>query len=217
MEMTILSPPTARRGTHLAGNSDRNGIELDQWTNNDTISANTVCGNDGGIVVYDARDNSISGNIVFANSADSAASVSPSGEIVLVSSNGLTANNTNSGNVFMGISAYAPVLLVDATSSTSNNVFSGNAFEDFGALAMYDWVAPRAATQPGCSPLPVAPTGMSNRAACTGPPPAKSLPLDAPKPGAFEIKAGMITYIGDLSGAFRSGFDLEDVQKKLQE
>jgi parallel beta-helix repeat protein len=127
-------------GTHLAGNSDGNGIELDQWTHNDTVSANTICGNDGaGIILYDSWNDTVSGNMVFANSADAVASISPNGEIVLASSLDLTSHNTISGNVFLGISAYAPVAFVDVPSSTAGNVFTNNAFEDFGALSMYEW------------------------------------------------------------------------------
>jgi parallel beta-helix repeat protein len=127
-------------GTSFVGGSDGNGIELDQGSNNDIVSANTICGNDGaGIVLYDSWNNTVSGNMVFCNSANDGGSSSPSGEIVLASSLDLTSNNTISGNVLIGISAYAPVVFADAWSSNAGNIFSNNALEDFGAVAMYDW------------------------------------------------------------------------------
>jgi len=127
-------------GTNVVGNEDGNGIELDQWTSDNTVSGNTICGNDGsGITLYDSSGNTISANLVFCNDAMPNGNPSADGEIVLASSFGLTSDNTISGNLFAGISPYAPVASVDGMSSTLGNTFSGNIFEDFGALAMYDW------------------------------------------------------------------------------
>jgi parallel beta-helix repeat protein len=124
-------------GTKVVGSVDGNGIELDQWTSGNTVSANTICGNDGsGITVYDSSGNTISGNLVFCN--DAAPNANP-GEIVLASSLGLTRNNVISGNLLAGISPYAPVASVENTSSVLGNIFSANVIEDFGAAAMYDW------------------------------------------------------------------------------
>jgi parallel beta-helix repeat protein len=127
-------------GTDNMGTVDGNGVELDQWSNNNTVSGNTICGNDGsGIAVYDSWGNSISDNMVFCNDAEPTKSPGANGEISLASSLGLTSDNDISGNTLLGISPYAPVALVDSASTTLGNIFAGNMLEDFGAMAMYDW------------------------------------------------------------------------------
>ena len=124
-------------GTNVVGNIDGDGIELDQWTSGNTVSGNTICDNDGaGIMVYDSSGNTIGGNLVFCN--DAAPNENP-GEIVLASSPGLTRDNAISGNLFAGISPYAPVASVGTSSGVLGNIFSANMMEDFGAAAVYDW------------------------------------------------------------------------------
>jgi parallel beta-helix repeat protein len=127
-------------GTNVVGTVDGNGIELDQWTSGNTVSGNTICGNDGsGITLYDLSGNTISGNLVFCKDAAPNENTAADGEIVLASSLGLTNDNAISGNLFAGISPYAPVASVDTMSSALGNIFSANVMEDFGAAAMYDW------------------------------------------------------------------------------
>lgn len=127
-------------GTGSAGSADGNGIEMDQWTHDDVVTGNIVAGNEGsGIAIYDSWNNSVSGNMVYANDAAPAAQYGANGELSVASSLNLTHGNTISGNTFIGISAYAPVVCVDAWSCTSGNMFSGNVYEDFGAFALYDW------------------------------------------------------------------------------
>ncbi len=126
-------------GTDLVGGDDGNGVELDQWTSGNTVSSNTIAGNDGsGIALYDTSGNTVSGNMVFANDAGPILPNTAHGEIALASSLGLTSDNTISGNTFLGIASDAPVVLVDTESYGLGNQFSGNAFEDFGAASMYN-------------------------------------------------------------------------------
>ena len=128
-------------GTNIVKSVDGNGIELDMFSSGNTVSGNTICGNAGsGITLYDSWQNTVSNNMVFCNDAGPiGAGGNAHGELVLVSSLGLTANNTIAGNTFEGISSYAPVVQVDNASSALSNVFSANLLEDFGAAAMYDW------------------------------------------------------------------------------
>jgi parallel beta-helix repeat protein len=127
-------------GTHIVNSVDGNGIELDVYTSHNTVSGNTVCGNDGsGITLFDSWSNTISGNMVFCNDAGPISPGNAHAELVLVSTQGMTTNNTISGNTFEGISPSTPVVQVDNVSSASHNLFTANLLEDFGAAAMYDW------------------------------------------------------------------------------
>lgn len=57
--------------THDVHAGDGNGIELDQWCDDNRVSFNLAFHNDGaGIVVFDAADNVIENNTLFANARD---------------------------------------------------------------------------------------------------------------------------------------------------
>ena len=125
---------------HDTTGQDGNGIELDQWTHNNTVSNNFCYGNDGaGIVLYDSYNNLITANTVGGNELNSGGSHSRMAELVLNESFDLTSNNTVSDNVLIGASANSPAVFVDGPSSTSGNNFIANVLENLGGGSIYDW------------------------------------------------------------------------------
>jgi parallel beta-helix repeat protein len=112
---------------HDATGQDGNGILLDQWTAHNVVSDNFAMGNDGaGIALYDSAHNSVSGNVVGDNAADSGGTHAIRAEISLNDSIGLTRDNVFSGNTALSFIGGGEAVYVDADTIRAGNSFSGD-------------------------------------------------------------------------------------------
>jgi parallel beta-helix repeat protein len=110
---------------------DGNGILLDQWTANNTVSDNFVLGNDGaGIALYDSAANFISDNVTGDNGVNSGGSHTTLAELIVNQSLGLTTDNVISGNTFLAFLPTGFAAFVDTGSTNAGNVFAGNVLEN---------------------------------------------------------------------------------------
>lgn len=79
---------------------DGNGIQADQWCDNNIISGNKSFNNDGaGIILYDSQNNKVFNNILYNNAQDLKRNPNEQGEIIL-SSEGLHMNMTHHNEIY---------------------------------------------------------------------------------------------------------------------
>ena len=108
---------------------DGNGIQLDQYTNGNIVTANFTAGNDGaGIILYDSYNNTITNNMANGNQRDPGGTHFIKGDMVFAGSLDLTRGNFIAGNI--ALSTSGPAVLVDALTADNLNRFSGNIWQN---------------------------------------------------------------------------------------
>lgn len=127
--------------THDTQQTDGNGIELDQWTHNNTVSGNFSYANDGaGIVIYDSYANAISNNFMGGNELDPGHTHVARGDLALNDSSVKgTHNNTFSGNTALSVNSTTPAIFVDPSATTQSNSFANDVFENLSGGPVYNW------------------------------------------------------------------------------
>ncbi len=119
---------------HDGSAQDGNGIQLDQWCNDNTVEFNTVENNDGaGISVFDAARADISRNEIHANMRDPGNSHRHKAELVFASDDEHGVDNTRgaraSENVIAAANPHAAAILVDVPTSLHPPIFSNNSID----------------------------------------------------------------------------------------
>ena len=108
---------------------DGNGIQLDQYTNANTVSGNFATGNDGaGIMLYDSHDNTVANNVTDRNGLGLVGTHPIRGDFVLAGGLDLTRANFITGNI--ALSTSVPAVLVDGLIVDNANRFSGNIWQN---------------------------------------------------------------------------------------
>jgi parallel beta-helix repeat protein len=109
---------------------DGNGIEIDQWCDNNEVSHNVAWGNDGaGIIVFDGANNLISSNTVINNQRDPRRWLGDAGELVLSSSGAgedRSSGNRVVNNLLVANRADLPALFVDTVTADNPNQLGPN-------------------------------------------------------------------------------------------
>ena len=118
---------------HDASAQDGNGIQLDQWCDDNIVMNNIAAGNDGaGISVFDAARARIVGNTLSGNMRDPGHSHRHQGELVFATDDEHDADNTRGGsaerNIVVARNSATAAILVDAPTSRHPPRFSGNLF-----------------------------------------------------------------------------------------
>jgi parallel beta-helix repeat protein len=117
---------------------DGNGIEIDQWATENTVTENLTTQNDGGgVVLYDAPGNTITYNIMFANGEDRHGTHAIHSELILNSSLGLTENNVIKNNSMVGYFTSVDAGFVSAASASGGNTFSANTLAVAGSWSVF--------------------------------------------------------------------------------
>ena len=125
---------------HDTKGQDGNGIELDQFTNNNQVYGNFTSGNDGaGIVLYDAFANMVQNNTMVADQVDPGGTHLARGELVLASHFGLTSDNIISNNTAIANSTHAFAVLVDIQAAAHPETFADNSFLNAVGGNVYYW------------------------------------------------------------------------------
>jgi len=117
---------------------DGNGIEIDQWATDNTVTQNLAMQNDGGgVVLYDAPGNTVTYNIMFANGEDRKGTHSIHSELILNTSLGLTENNVIKNNSMIGYFTSVKAAFVSAAAASGSNVFSANTLAVAGSWSVF--------------------------------------------------------------------------------
>jgi parallel beta-helix repeat protein len=129
---------------HDASAQDGNGIQLDQWCNDNSVSGNMVEDNDGaGISVFDAARATISGNTIHANMRDPGHSHRHKGELVFASDDVNGVDNTRDAmaakNIIDAENPQAAAILVDVPTSRHPPIFRDNQLEHEGHGPIARW------------------------------------------------------------------------------
>jgi parallel beta-helix repeat protein len=110
---------------------DGNGIQLDQWCDDNEVAGNIATGNDGaGISVFDAARARIIGNTLYGNMRDPGHSHRHKGELVFASDDSHNVDGTHDAiaeaNIAVATNPAAAALLVDVPTSRHPPVFGRN-------------------------------------------------------------------------------------------
>ncbi len=129
---------------HDASAQDGNGIQLDQWCNDNFVGNNIVSNNDGaGISVFDAARARIMGNVIFANMRDPAHSHRHKGELIFASDDDHNVDNTRDAvvksNMVMATNAAVAAILVDGPTSRHPPAFSENRLSNTSGGPIARW------------------------------------------------------------------------------
>ena len=162
---------------------DGNGIQVDQWCDDNLVAFNVTTGNDGaGINLFDAGRTLVSNNTVVGNMADSGGRHAYKGEIVLASDYtkqvGRTVDNRVLNNIVVATRGGVAAIVVEATSTGRGNAIGPNLLRHAPGGWLYAYGAAR--TDDGAS-----------------------LPLGAPAPDLTEAPA-----FADPTKPFANGFAL---------
>jgi len=116
---------------HDTSAQDGNGIQLDQWCDNNFVTANIIFNNDGaGISVFDAAGAIITGNTLRANMRDPGRSHRHKGELVFASDDEHNIDHTRrakaGGNFIIAANPEVAAILVDVPTSLHPPMFSNN-------------------------------------------------------------------------------------------
>jgi parallel beta-helix repeat protein len=126
-------------GNRDATGQDGNGVLLDQWTSGNQVSENFASGNDGaGIVLYDSGANTVTGNVVGDNAADSGGTHRIHADLSLYDTVGLTSRNAFSANVVLSFKAGGVAVSVTAQSMKAGNSFAGDVMENAAGGDVFD-------------------------------------------------------------------------------
>ena len=178
-------------GNHDASAQDGNGIQLDQWCDDNLVTNNIAAGNDGaGISVFDAARARIIGNTLAGNMRDPGGSHRHKGELVFATDDEHDADHTRDGtaerNIVAARNPAAAAILVDAPTSRHPPHFSGNLFwnaaggdiarwagHGIGTIASWNALAPHTAADitgdpDFAAPSPSSPPGFQPRPALAG-------------------------------------------------
>jgi parallel beta-helix repeat protein len=124
------------------GASDGNGIQVDHWCDNNTVSFNLAWGNDGaGINVYEAQNNLVFGNTVRGNGLDPGGSHGALGEIIVgaAADNNRTAGNQVFDNIAVATRANVPAIYVDGRAYGSANTVGPNLLQNTAGGTVLRW------------------------------------------------------------------------------
>ena len=118
---------------HDASAQDGNGIQLDQWCDDNLVTNNIAADNDGaGISVFDAGQSRIIGNTLVGNMRDPGHSHRHKGDLVFATDDEHDADHTRNGaaerNIVVTKNQSAAPVLVDAPTAQHPPRFSGNLF-----------------------------------------------------------------------------------------
>jgi nitrous oxidase accessory protein NosD len=159
-------------GNHDASAQDGNGIQLDQWCDDNLVIDNRVMQNDGaGISVFDAARASIIGNVIHANMRDPGHSHRHKGELVFASDDEHGVDHTIAAiarsNSILAEDRSVAAILVDAPTSRHPPDFGHNrianssggpvarwASLDIDSLAAWNALAPHSAPDDAARPGP---------------------------------------------------------------
>jgi parallel beta-helix repeat protein len=125
------------------GASDGNGIQADQWCDNNEIAFNAVWGNDGaGIIVFDGANNRVHNNTAVGNGVDSGHTHGGFGEIILNSAGAGT--NRSQGNqlydnLLIPTRPNVPGLYVDWITSFNANSFGPSLYHHRAGGPLLNW------------------------------------------------------------------------------
>jgi parallel beta-helix repeat protein len=117
---------------------DGNGVELDQYTHNDTVYGNYASGNDGaGIVLFDSADNVVQDNTLIGNAVDSGKTHQAKAELLLAGVLNLTQANLIQNNSGFSSNASGSAVIVYKQSGGTPQTFLYNLFGRYGAGEIY--------------------------------------------------------------------------------
>jgi parallel beta-helix repeat protein len=126
----------ASYGTSDPVASDGNGIEVDQWCDDNTVAYNLVWNNDGaGIIVFDGNSNAIEGNTAHGDGIDPGHTHTAAlGELILGgTSAGSTTGNHAWNNLLASTRAGVPALYIDTRALAGANTIGANLYYSAGA------------------------------------------------------------------------------------
>lgn len=127
-------------GSVDTASNDGNGIELDQFTHNNTVSDNFTYNNSGaGIALYDSYDNTVTGNFAAADELDPGHTHTRKAELLLNESQNFTYGNTISDNTLLSAFAAVPAVYGDSNVASGANIFSGNVLESLAHDLLFAW------------------------------------------------------------------------------
>lgn len=119
--------------------SDGNGIQADQWCDDNEIAFNVVWANDGaGITLFDAANNRVYGNTALGNALDPAGTHGDRAEILLNSAGSATDRTQGNrvwNNTAVSVRAGVPALMLDARSAARSNSVGPNHLHSRTAMA----------------------------------------------------------------------------------
>jgi parallel beta-helix repeat protein len=129
---------------HDSSAQDGNGIQLDQWCDDNVVTNNTVRRNDGaGISVFDAARELIIGNLSYGNMLDPGHSHRHKGELTFASDDehnvDHTRNVTVMSNVVDATNADVAAILVDVPTSRHPPDFSDNRLSNSAGGPIARW------------------------------------------------------------------------------
>ena len=129
---------------HDASAQDGNGIQLDQWCDDNLVTNNIAANNDGaGISVFDAARAHIVGNRLNGNMRDPGGSHRHKGELVFATDDEHDADNTRDGlaerNIVAARDPAIAAILVDTRSSRHPPRFGNNLFWNAAGGAVARW------------------------------------------------------------------------------
>jgi parallel beta-helix repeat protein len=129
-------------GTRDAAFADGNGIQLDTGSHANLVHNNFTFGNDGaGILLYGARDNVVTDNVLFGNVQDLGGTHWLDAELAVTAPPGASAasvaGNTLSGNDVFVQQSDVVAILVDATATLGGQFIGGNNFD--APANVYSW------------------------------------------------------------------------------
>ena len=138
-------------GNHDTSAQDGNGIQIDQWCDDNTVTGNLVTGNDGaGISVFDAARAYIAHNTLFGNMRDPASSHRHRGELVFATDDTHTEDNTRDAkaeaNIIAATGPGVAAILVDIPTARhpphfDNNLLSGTPIARWSGRQITDLAA----------------------------------------------------------------------------
>lgn len=123
---------------------DGNGIQIDQWCDDNIVAFNVAADNDGaGINLFDAGSNTVVNNTTTGNMRDSGGKHVYRGEIVLASDYTKQVDRTSNNRVINNI-AYATrpnvaAIVVEATTTDNNNAIGPNFLGSAVGAPLYRW------------------------------------------------------------------------------
>ncbi|MGU3539176.1 right-handed parallel beta-helix repeat-containing protein [Methylobacterium sp. A54F] len=123
---------------------DGNGIQVDQWCDDNVVAFNVAADNDGaGINLFDAGRNLVANNTLVGNMRDSGGRHAYKGELVLASDFtkrvGRTVDNRVLNNIAVATRPGVAALVVEATTTDKGNRIGPNMLARTGPGDLYVW------------------------------------------------------------------------------
>jgi len=120
---------------HDASAQDGNGIQIDQWCDDNRVAGNIAADNDGaGIIIFDASGAHVTGNMLTGNMRDPGHSHRHKGELVFASDDEHDVDHTRGAtadsNIVLSTEATVAPVLVDVPTSRHSPIFSRNRLEN---------------------------------------------------------------------------------------